>query len=80
MLVAYPLISLDQIGIELQNPFSKQNLSHLPLGDISATIERNLAGILKAGTSAPASLRPFSKSRAATPSGRSKSPPGRGCR
>ncbi len=57
MLVAYPLISLDQIGVELQNPFAKQNLSHLPLGDISATIERNLAGILKAGASAPAPLR-----------------------
>lgn len=46
MLVAYPLISLDQIGIELQNPFSKANLSHLPLDDISATIEKNLLGLL----------------------------------
>lgn len=48
MLVAYPLISLDQIGIELQNPFAKANLSHLPLGDISATIEKNLVGLLQA--------------------------------
>jgi putative membrane protein len=47
MLVAYPLLSLDQIGIELENPFSTSNLSHLPLNDISATIERNLLGILK---------------------------------
>jgi ion channel-forming bestrophin family protein len=47
MLVAYPLISLDQIGVELQNPFSKANLSHLPLGDISATIEGNLTSLLK---------------------------------
>lgn len=47
MLVAYPLVSLDQIGIELQNPFSKANLSHLPLGDISATIEKNLLGLLE---------------------------------
>ena len=39
------LISLDQIGIELQNPFTKANLSHLPLGDISATIEKNLMGL-----------------------------------
>jgi putative membrane protein len=46
MLVAYPLVALDQIGIELQNPFAKQNLSHLPLGDISANIERNLLGFL----------------------------------
>lgn len=42
MLVAYPLLSLDQIGVELQNPFSKQNLSHLPLDDIAQTIEGNL--------------------------------------
>lgn len=48
MMVAYPLMSLDQIGIELQNPFSKENLSHLPLGDISATIENNLIGLLRA--------------------------------
>ena len=45
MMVAYPLISLDQIGIELQNPFSSVNLSHLPLGEISATIEKNLLGL-----------------------------------
>ncbi len=48
MLVAYPLVSLDQIGVELQNPFSAANLSHLPLDDISATIERNLLAILAA--------------------------------
>jgi ion channel-forming bestrophin family protein len=48
MLVAYPLISLDQIGVELQNPFSKARISHLPLGDISDNIERNLIGLLKA--------------------------------
>jgi len=46
MMVAYPLVSLDQIGIELQNPFSKANLSHLPLGEISANIEGNLKGLL----------------------------------
>lgn len=47
MMVAYPLMSLDQIGIELQNPFAKANLSHLPIGDISNTIERNVLGLLK---------------------------------
>jgi ion channel-forming bestrophin family protein len=46
MLVSYPLISLDQIGIELQNPFPKERLSHLPLEDISATIERNVLALL----------------------------------
>lgn len=42
MLVAYPLFSLDQLGVELQNPFSTENLSHLPLDEICNTIECNL--------------------------------------
>ena len=46
LLVAYPLLSLDQIGIELQNPFSKRRLSHLPLEDICNTIEGNVLGYL----------------------------------
>ncbi len=45
ILVAYPLISLDQIGVELQNPFVKTNLGHLPLDEISANIERNVLGL-----------------------------------
>ncbi len=48
MMVAYPLMALDQIGIELQNPFTEANLSHLPLVEISANIERNLTGLLHA--------------------------------
>ena len=47
MLVAYPLLALDQIGVELENPFALNNLSHLPLDDFSATIERNLRGVLE---------------------------------
>ncbi|MCH9757087.1 MAG: hypothetical protein K0U37_07860 [Gammaproteobacteria bacterium] len=46
-LVSYALLSLDQIGVELQNPFSKQNLSHLPLDAICKTIEKNLMEISK---------------------------------
>lgn len=45
VIIAYPLIALDQIGHELQNPFSKQNLNHLPLGAISSTIEKNVLGL-----------------------------------
>lgn len=41
-LVAYAFFALDQIGIELQNPFSPKNLSHLPLGEISRAIELNI--------------------------------------
>jgi ion channel-forming bestrophin family protein len=47
MLAAYPLFSLDQLGIELQNPFNVQHLSHLPLDEISATIEKNLLSLLQ---------------------------------
>lgn len=46
MIVAYPLLSLDQIGIELQNPFARDRLSHLPLDEISANIENNVLGFL----------------------------------
>jgi ion channel-forming bestrophin family protein len=48
VLVAYPLISLDQIGHELQNPFSPKNLSHLALDQMSLSIEMNLRGLLAA--------------------------------
>ncbi|MFO0891432.1 MAG: bestrophin family ion channel [Isosphaeraceae bacterium] len=48
MLVAYPILGLDQIGVELQNPFSTRSLSHLPLGDISVTIENDLLAMLHA--------------------------------
>lgn len=38
-LVAYPLLSLDRIGYELQNPFAIKNLSHLPLETICEGIK-----------------------------------------
>jgi putative membrane protein len=46
MLVAYPLLALDQISVELQNPFSQNRLSHLPLDDICRTIEANVLALL----------------------------------
>lgn len=44
-LVAYALFALDQIGVELQNPFSEERLSHLPLNEICETIEKNILEI-----------------------------------
>jgi len=41
-LIAYPLLALDRIGLELQNPFARENLSHLPLNDICETIQKNV--------------------------------------
>lgn len=46
MMVAYPLISLDQIAVELQAPFSRSSHALL-LDQISATIERNVLGVLR---------------------------------
>ena len=42
MLTAYPLLSLDEIGIELQSPFSQNTLSHLPLDQICQNIKNNV--------------------------------------
>lgn len=47
MLAAYPLFSLDQLGIELQNPFNPEHLSHLPLDEISTSIESSLLCLLE---------------------------------
>lgn len=44
-IVAYALFSLDQIGIELQNPFAIENLSHLPLNEICKNIQKNIEEI-----------------------------------
>lgn len=47
MFVAYPILALDQTGVELQQPFTTRNLGHLPLDDISQTIEKNLSDLLQ---------------------------------
>jgi ion channel-forming bestrophin family protein len=47
VLIAYPVLSLDQLGVELENPFAVKNLDHLPLDEIAATIQRNLAALEK---------------------------------
>lgn len=46
LLVAYPLLSLDRIGLELQNPFATESLSHLPLDGICQTIKSNGTALL----------------------------------
>lgn len=46
MFVAYPILALDQTGVELQQPFTTRRLGHLPLDDISQTIEKNLNDLL----------------------------------
>jgi predicted membrane chloride channel (bestrophin family) len=46
MLVAYPILALDEIGVQLQNPFSTAHLNHLPLDEICRGLERNLLALL----------------------------------
>jgi ion channel-forming bestrophin family protein len=50
MLVAYLILSLDQMGVELQNPFARSTLSHLPLERFVETVERDLMALLDQGT------------------------------
>lgn len=46
MLVAFPILALDEIGVELQNPFSTLRLNHLPLDKICEDLEQNLMSLL----------------------------------
>jgi putative membrane protein len=55
MLLAFPLLAVDRIGTELQNPFSPDSLNHLPLDEICATIEGNLLAMLEQPTATPPS-------------------------
>jgi len=45
-MVAFPILALDEIGVELQNPFSTLRLNHLPLDKICENLEQNLMSLL----------------------------------
>jgi putative membrane protein len=47
LLVSSPILALDHIGTELQNPFSERTLGHLPLDEICTNIEANLFALLE---------------------------------
>ncbi|WP_302119711.1 bestrophin family protein [Allorhodopirellula heiligendammensis] len=46
MVIAFMLLSLDRIGMELQNPFDTRRVDFLPLDNICITIEQNLLELL----------------------------------
>lgn len=71
-LVAYPLFAIDQIGQELENPFSRSRESHLPLDLICSTIEGNLLALLSRQPSAVHSLPGSPTAAGGTPSGLSR--------
>ncbi|MEO8268359.1 MAG: bestrophin family ion channel [Aureliella sp.] len=48
MILAYMLLSLDRIGMELQNPFDTRRVDFLPLDSICTTIEQNVLELLHA--------------------------------
>ena len=53
MLAAYVLLSLDQVGIELQNPFATSQLSHLPLDELCQALESTLLSLLREASDEP---------------------------
>ena len=46
MVLSYMLLSLDRIGMELQNPFDTKRIDFLPLDDLCTMIERNVLELL----------------------------------
>jgi putative membrane protein len=47
VLIAHPVLMLDQLGVELQQPFSTRSINHLPLDEICCNIEKNLLALLE---------------------------------
>jgi putative membrane protein len=47
VLVAHPVLVLDQLGIELQRPFVTRSINHLPLDEICRNIEKDLMALLE---------------------------------
>lgn len=45
LLVAYPILGIDQIGMELQNPFHPDHLGHRPLDDICDAIKGDMLAL-----------------------------------
>jgi predicted membrane chloride channel (bestrophin family) len=47
---------LDQLGIELQQPFATRRINHLPLDEMCRGIEKNLLALLKTDDASAKSL------------------------
>ncbi|HEX3724922.1 MAG TPA: bestrophin family ion channel [Pirellulales bacterium] len=58
MLIAYPILAMDQIGVELEHPFDNTSLNHLPLDELCGRIESELLGLLAASPSASPAHKP----------------------
>lgn len=58
LFVAYPLLVLDRIAAELQNPFPVANLNHLPLDELCAGIEADVMALDRPRPTTPADGTP----------------------
>jgi putative membrane protein len=45
--IAHPVLVIDQLGIELQQPFATGSINHLPLDTICSNLEKNLLALLE---------------------------------
>ncbi len=46
LVIAHAVLMLDQLGVELQQPFATRSINHLPLDTICRNIEKDLMGLL----------------------------------
>jgi putative membrane protein len=51
MLIAYFLLAMDQLGVELERPFDKRSLNHLPLDELTQRIETEVLGLISSAQS-----------------------------
>ncbi len=56
LLVAFPMLAIDRIGVSLQNPFDPREPGCLPLDDICETIEGDLFALVRFLEHDPASI------------------------
>ena len=47
LVIAHPVLVIDQLGIELQQPFALGSINHLPLDAICSNLEKNLLSLLE---------------------------------
>ena len=75
MLVAFPILALDEIGVELQDPFSTSRLNHLPLDKICENLEQDLMSLLESVDHSPAINNKEPAAAAAVQAGPSRDAP-----
>jgi putative membrane protein len=52
LVIAHPVLVIDQLGIELQQPFATGSINHLPLDTICSNLEKDLLSLLDTSSAA----------------------------